>query len=212
MKKFLALALLIGALPANAAHYLTRPYGVSTTIDFELFEIDGVNKKTDAAYASGDVKIMKDEGSPTDATNGFTDEGTDYALVLTAAEMQAARVVITVVDQSTKVWLDETIVIETYGTSTSQHPDPSGRSVFAGTADSGTTATLVDAALTQSDTDYWAKDIAVVFTSGSIAGQVACVSKFTPGTDTITFTPPATAAVSTNTYVLIPAPGCDPFR
>jgi hypothetical protein len=84
--------------------------------------------------------------------------------------------------------------------------------VFTGTADSGTTATLVDAALVQAQTDYWAKDIAIVFTSGSIAGQVVCVSSFNPGTDTLAFTPPTTAAVGTNTYVLIPAPGCDPYR
>lgn len=85
-------------------------------------------------------------------------------------------------------------------------------SIQSGTADSGSITTLVDAALTEADTNYWAKNIALVITSGSSSGQVVCVTSFTPGTDTLTFTPPTTQAISTNTYNMIAAPGCDPFR
>jgi len=84
--------------------------------------------------------------------------------------------------------------------------------VLQGTADSGNQTSFVDAALTEADANYWAKNIAVVFTDGSILGQTFCISSFTPGSDTVNFTPAATQAVSTNTYILIPAPGCDPFR
>lgn len=100
---------------------ILRKYGESAIINFTLFETDGVDFKTDAAHASGDTKIMKDEGAEANTTNGFTDEGTGYSLVLTAAEMQAARIVVYVVDQSTKAWLDEAIVIETYGNASAQH-------------------------------------------------------------------------------------------
>ena len=44
-----------------AQHYL-RKYGVQTTVNFELFEADGIDLRTDAAHASGDTKVMKDEG------------------------------------------------------------------------------------------------------------------------------------------------------
>lgn len=110
-----------------------RKYGVSATIDFELFEVDGVDFRVDAVYAAGDVKIMKDEGVEANTTNGFTDEGTGYSIVLTATEMQAARIILYVVDQTaTKVWLDTRIVIETYGNASAQHAVDLDDSVRAG--------------------------------------------------------------------------------
>lgn len=73
-----------------------------------------------------------------------------------------------------------------------------------GTADSGSTTTMVDAALTQADTDYW-KGSWIRFTSGTISGQTRLISAFTPASDTVTFTPATTQAVGTNTYEIIPA-------
>lgn len=99
-----------------------RKYGVQTTIDFELFEINGINFKIDAAHASGDTKIMKNEGAEVNTANGFTDEGQGYSIVTSTAEMEAARIVVYVADQGTKAWLDRTIVIETYGHPNAQHP------------------------------------------------------------------------------------------
>ena len=98
-----------------------RKYGVETTINFSLFEVDGVDFRIDAVHASGDTKIMKDEGAEANTTNGFTDEGQGYSLVLTATEMEAARIVIYLVDSVTKVWLDRDYVIETYGHPSAQH-------------------------------------------------------------------------------------------
>ena len=83
-----------------------RKYGEATTVDFALFEADGVDLRTDAVHAAGDSKIMKDEGAETNTTNGFVDEGQGYSLALTATEMQAARIVIYIVDQTaTNVWM-----------------------------------------------------------------------------------------------------------
>jgi hypothetical protein len=78
-----------------------------------------------------------------------------------------------------------------------------GHILFEGTADSGSTTTLVDAALTEADTDYW-NGARVVFTSGTIAGQVREITVFTPGSDQITFSLATTQAVGTNTYKIIP--------
>ena len=101
-----------------------REYGVETTIPFVLFEADGVNFRVDAAHASGDTFMTKDEGAEGNTTNAFVDEGSGYSIVLTATEMQAARIVLFLVDQdATKVWLDKAIVIETYGHASAQHPD-----------------------------------------------------------------------------------------
>jgi hypothetical protein len=82
------------------------------------------------------------------------------------------------------------------------------RSLANGTADSGSTTTMVDAARTEADTDYW-KGKWILFTSGTIANQVRLITDFNPATDTITFAPATTQAVSTNTYEILPAGNVD---
>jgi hypothetical protein len=98
-----------------------RKYGVETKVDFALYETDGTDLKSDAAHASGDTKIMKDEGDEANTTNAFVDEGQGYSITLSAAEMEAARIVVYVVDQGTKAWLDKSLIIETYGHTSAQH-------------------------------------------------------------------------------------------
>lgn len=99
-----------------------RKYGVAATLPFTLFETDGIDFKVDAAHVAGDTKIMKDEGVEVNTTNGFTDEGQGYAIVLSVTEMQAKRNVVYMVDQGTKAWLDDYIVIESYGHASAMHP------------------------------------------------------------------------------------------
>lgn len=104
-----------------------RKYGVQTTIPFELFEVDGVDFRVDAADGGSDCSISKDEGAEATCTNDFSDEGTGYSLVISATEMEAARIKVYIIDQSgTKVWLDKSLTIETYGHASAQHAiDPS---------------------------------------------------------------------------------------
>lgn len=98
-----------------------RKYGVANTIDFVLHEVDGVDLRVDAVAASGDSKLMKDEGAEANTANLFVDEGQGYSLALTAAELTAARVVVYLVDSATKAWLDRELIIETYGNASAQH-------------------------------------------------------------------------------------------
>lgn len=84
------------------------------------------------------------------------------------------------------------------------------RAAVTGTADSGSTTTLVDAVRTESDTDYW-KGSFLYITSGTIAGQLRKISDFNAGTDTITVDRPFTQAVGTNTYEVWPADFPDEF-
>ncbi len=101
---------------------MDREYGVETRIPFTLYEADGINLRTDAVYVLGDVKISKDEGSPQDTDNGFVAVNGKYYITLTATEMQAARISLTIIDQdSTKLWLDIGKDIETYGNASAQH-------------------------------------------------------------------------------------------
>ncbi len=77
------------------------------------------------------------------------------------------------------------------------------RSLASGTSDSGSTTTMVDAARTEADNNYWTGQI-IVFTSGNIAGQARTITNFVAATDTITFSPATTQAVSTQTYEIWP--------
>jgi len=99
-----------------------RKYNQATTINFNLFDLDGVDMNVAATFAAGDVKIMKDEAAEANTGSTPVDEGSTYSLALTATEMSAARIVITLIDQTaTKVWLDTSIVIETYGNASASH-------------------------------------------------------------------------------------------
>ncbi|HFD32031.1 MAG TPA: hypothetical protein ENJ28_04885 [Gammaproteobacteria bacterium] len=97
-------------------------YGQSKTITFELFNQDGLTFQKAATFSAGDVVIMKDEGAEANTANLPTDEGRGYSLVLTAAEMTAARIRIYIEDASaTQVWLDTSIDLETYGNASAEH-------------------------------------------------------------------------------------------
>lgn len=73
----------------------------------------------------------------------------------------------------------------------------------SGTADSGTTTTIVDAERTEADTDYWAGSI-VVMTSGPAVGQARRITSFVPASDTIVVNPAFTQAIAIgNTYLIL---------
>jgi hypothetical protein len=75
-------------------------------------------------------------------------------------------------------------------------------SQVSGTADSGSTTTLVDAGLTQADTDYW-KGSWLLITSGNIVGQLRQISAFNPSNDTITVDRPFTQPISTHSFMIL---------
>lgn len=114
-----------------------RKYATQTTIDFTLYKIDGTALQPTATFAAGDVKVMLDEAAEANATNLPTDEGQTYSIVITAAQMTAARVVVILVDQtSPQLWLDTTLVIDTYGHASAQHALDLGTASTAQTGDS----------------------------------------------------------------------------
>ena len=82
-----------------------------------------------------------------------------------------------------------------------------GFTLVSGTADSGTTTTMVDAARTEGDA-YW-EGASILFTSGTLAGQYRVITDFEASTDRITFTPAVTTAVTTHNYVLLPQGAAD---
>lgn len=101
-----------------------RKYGVATTILFPLIDFGATDfEATPVTIAAGDSTISKDEGAFANTGSVFVHEGGGmYSLALTAAEMQAARIMIKVIDQTgTKEWEDQAILIATYGNVSAQH-------------------------------------------------------------------------------------------
>lgn len=135
-----------------------RKYGVAAKIDFVLYEVDGVDFRTDWTPAAGDVFMMRDEAAEEQVTNAagnadlstlVTDEGRGYSITLALEDMQAARIAIYLVDQATKAFLDWPIIIETYGNTSAQHAfdlDTAQQSInvtqIDGNATNGNNATL----------------------------------------------------------------------
>lgn len=98
-----------------------RKYGVETIIDFELYDIDGVDCQHGAVDGGTDCNVAQDEAAFSVATNDFVDRGFGYSLTLTAGEMEGARIIVFIIDSAVKVYLDKVIVIETYGNASAQH-------------------------------------------------------------------------------------------
>ena len=73
------------------------------------------------------------------------------------------------------------------------------------TASSGTTTTLVDSSLTDSD-DRWNGSL-LVFRTGTNQGYTAVITDFDAASDTLTFAPAVPNAVTTEGYLLFPGVG-----
>lgn len=137
------------AVSGFTAPALLRKYGVATTLYFFLVDVTTDDFDNGAVFASGDVKVSKDGAAFGNASNGFTAVGNGlYALLLTAAEMEAEQVVVMVVDQGSKSWDDLGILIDTYGDADALHPfDMSSATVSVGAVDSAGGIAIADAIL-----------------------------------------------------------------
>lgn len=102
-----------------------REYGVATTINICLPSYSEPRDfEPSATFAVGDVMIMQNEAVEVEIDTLPSDEGSCYSLGLTAVEMQAARISIRIEDQdATKIWMDTSIYIETYGNALAQNPN-----------------------------------------------------------------------------------------
>jgi len=106
-------------------------YGASKDVYFELYEVDGVDLRTDWTPAAADCQISTDGGAFGNSDNiaVVAPTGTGiYKVVLSATEMTGAVVIIKLVDAATKVFLDRVIKVETYGNASAMHAfDPAAQ-------------------------------------------------------------------------------------
>ncbi len=163
---------------------LQRVYGVATTIYFPLIDNGATDfESTPVTFAAGDTQISKDGGTFANTGSNPAHEGNGiYSLALTATEMEAQYIVVTVIDSATKTWEDQAIIIST---------DLSGQleanqGIIIGEVDTGTftaTTTALEAfRLWPNQTEettadhYNARNI--LFTSGNLLGQMTDITDY----------------------------------
>lgn len=99
-------------------------YGATKDVYFDLFEVDGVDLRTDWTPVAADCQVSVDGGAYSNSDNiavvAPNASGT-YKVVLSATEMTGKVAMIKLVDAATKVFLDKTIKVETYGHASALH-------------------------------------------------------------------------------------------
>lgn len=120
-------------------------------------------------WTAGQTQISKDGGAFANTTNQPVEIGSTgrYSVTLTATETDAVWIMLKMERSEIQPW---DISLATAG-------HPSGTVV----ANGGNTATTFKTSLTEASNDYW-KDVLILFTSGTLTGQVRKVVTYTAST------------------------------
>lgn len=115
-----------------------RKYGVASVIYFPLIKRSVVDFAVGADFTpvAGDTKLSKDGGAAASATTTpfavTMGNGAMWGLTLNAADLQCAKLVVTIIDASTKAVEDQLLLIDTYGNASAEHAVDLDDSVRAG--------------------------------------------------------------------------------
>ncbi len=153
-------------------------YGVSKTVYFPLVDFGATDfESTPVTFAAGDTQIIKDGGTAANSTNTPAHEGNGiYSLVLTATEMEAETIVITLIDQTaTKLWEDQAVLVTTEFSGQLE----ANQAIFIGEVDTATftaTTTVFEALklwpdTTEPTTADRLNNRRLIFTSGASLGE-----------------------------------------
>jgi hypothetical protein len=178
---------------AQEIHWV--PYGEGPkTFDFFLLKADGTFD-VDESDSGSEVAIELDEGAPTTGAGvaDFVDEGNSYSVVLTAAQLTAARIEVEVSGEILNGFL-----IETYGCPQAQ--DPRG-SKYCGNLTSGSTLTGLNVGAAFTTTGQWNGMIFYDKVTGERG--VICTSTNNGSTDTATVAGLNTVPGSTDAFAIL---------
>ncbi len=149
-------------------------YGATKDVYFEIYEVDGVDLRTNWTPAAADCQISTDGGAFANSDNiaVVAPTGTGlYKVVLSVSEMTGKVAIIKLVDAATKVFLDRVIKVETYGNASAQHPFDLGTASVAQTGDSFGRIGANGAGLTNINLPNQTMNI-----TGSLSGSVGSVA------------------------------------
>lgn len=170
------------------AAFLSK-YGEARTIQIPIIKRAVVDFAVSADWtpAAGDVKITKDGGAAANVTNlptALTMGNTAlWVFSLTATEMQAARIEVTVADAATKAVEDTAFAIETYGNASAQHAFDLDTASSAQTGDSfarlgapAGASVSADVASVQTDTNDIQARLPAALVSGRMDSSVGAMA------------------------------------
>lgn len=174
-----------------------------STVDFPLvvFSLTSFhNSLTTSLFAAGDFRISKDYG---DFTNTATlpascPGGQSVVLSLSSAEMTARHIHIQIKDQTaTKVWEDQAVLIETYGTTTAQHAF--NRNSFTVQA----SLTAAQTGVTIATVTQVTNQVVASLTANQAGVTIATVTNVTNGVNITSSAFPLQASLTANNAVVV---------
>jgi len=174
---------------------VNRTFGTATTLYFPLIDAGAADfESTPVTHATGDTQVLIDTGSFANTGTGFSHEGNGiYSLPLTAAEMSGTVITVTIIDQGTKAYEDQSVMAFTGLGAWVE----GGKSIIIGEVETGT-FTATTAALeghrlspntTEEATDDHYNGRLITFTSGVLLGQQSDITDYTStnGQEKITY-------------------------
>ena len=186
-------------------------YGIQQTFYFPLIDAGTTDLAVSADYtpAATDCRLSKDGGSWAQATNTIADETEGWSITLTAAEMQATRIHINIIDSTGAAIEDQSLVIFT-GLG-GQIEATAGIYVIA--VDTGTTASttttceadMVGPHTTNEVTADHLNGRLLLFTTGVLQGQMTDITDYALANTnlSLTFTAMTEAAGSGDRAVIL---------
>lgn len=186
-------------------------YGIQQTFYFPLIVAAGTDLAVSADYtpAAADCRISKDGGAWAQATNTVADETEGWSITLTAAEMQATRIHINLVDAATKAVEDQSLIIST--TLSGQIEATAG--IIIGEVDTATftatTTALEGFRISPNTTEEATADHyngrLILFTTGNLLGQMTDITdyEFANSKEKFTYTALTEAPADADRYVIL---------
>lgn len=170
-----------GASITRSANGTVKIYKAAGTT--ERTSANGVTDVKDFDTITGRHYVSIDLSDNSDA--GFYAPGQEYSVAIDA---------MTIDGQTVNAWIGSFSIARLHA----QY------GLFAGACTAnGTATTIIDSTLTESATDHW-KGRVVIFTSGTLKGQPAKITGFTPATDTLTVEASLTSSPqSGDRYVIV---------
>lgn len=160
-------------------------YGIQQTFYFTMVQAGATDLagSGDWTPAATDADIIKDGGTTAQCTNTIASEGdVIWSLTLTAAEMSANRIAISIVDSATKAVEDNVLIISTLFSGQLE----ASQGIIIGVCDDATftptTTSFEGLRLSPNATEETTADHyngrLILFTSGALLGQMTDITDF----------------------------------
>jgi len=183
--------------------------GVTKTIYFPLIDAGTQDFLTGATDGGTDCDIIKDGGASSVCTNDFAEEGNGwYSLILTATEMEADQVLISIIDAAGAAFEDQGVLIDTiFGPALSAYGAVERYTVNDTDVTPTSTQFQADRGFGRAEeaTNEHFKNRKIVFITGAAAGELANIDDYTQTNGRGDFTVPTmvTTVVNGDIFVIL---------